>query len=141
MSRDAIEDLVHRYSDAVVRRDRAAWGATWADDATWSLGPGRDVTGRDAILDAWTSAMDRFEAVVQTVLNGSVDLDGDTGTGRWYVLEVMRPVGGAPALMIGHYDDTYACTGGTWRFAERRLTQHVRGPLDDAMRFPQVDDA
>ena len=49
MSRDDIQDLVHRYADAVVHYDGEQWGATWAADAEWTLAPGRELKGRDAI--------------------------------------------------------------------------------------------
>ncbi len=132
MSRDAIEDLVHRYSDAVVHADRVQWSATWADDAVWDLGKGRRVEGRQAIGDQWASAMTRFEAVVQTVMNGSVDLDdkAGVGTGRWYIHEVMHRSGGKRSLMVGHYDDRYVRTDDGWRFAARSLVQHYAGPGD-----------
>ena len=89
MSRDSIEDLVHAYADAVVHRNADQWSSTWAADAVWELGKGRQVEGRDAILDLWNSAMDGFKAVVQNVVNGTADLDdvAGTGTGRWYIHE------------------------------------------------------
>ena len=37
--RDEIGELVHRYSDAVTRRDGVQWSSCWADDASWALSP------------------------------------------------------------------------------------------------------
>ena len=89
MKRAPIEDLVHRYADAVVHRDEERWAATWAEDAVWELGRGNRVEGREAIAALWNSAMDGFAAVVQNVVNGTYELDDEagTGTGRWYVIE------------------------------------------------------
>lgn len=127
-----IRDLVHRYSDAVVHADRDQWAGTWAADAVWDLGRGRRVEGRDAILEAWITAMTRFDAVVQTVMNGTADLDetAGTGSGRWYIHEVMQRSAGDRTLMVGHYDDRYVRTADGWRFAERSLVQHYAGPAD-----------
>ena len=130
MSRDAIEDLVHRYADAVVHRDEMQWGATWAPDATWELGKGRRVEGRAAIVELWRSAMDGFTAVVQNVLNGTVTFDGDTGTGRWYVLEHWKRADDSAGILLAHYDDTYTCLDGEWLFASRELDVHYAGPPD-----------
>ena len=132
MSRDAIERLVHRYSDAVVQRDVEQWAATWAPDAVWDLGKGRRVEGRHAIREMWATAMTRFEAVVQLVANGDARLDeaAGTGTGRWYLHEAMRRSDGTNALMLGHYDDTYARIDDEWLFASRELTPHYQGPAD-----------
>lgn len=142
MSREAIEDLVHRYSDAVVHANREQWAQTWAEDAVWDLGKGRRVEGRDAILEAWISAMTRFDAVVQTVMNGTADLDEatGTGTGRWYIHEVMQRSAGDRTLMVGHYDDRYVRTGDGWRFAERSLVQHYAGPSDLSGSFRSAEE-
>lgn len=130
MSRDDIEDLVHRYSDAVVHRDTAQWSATWAADGVWDLGKGRRVEGPDAMVELWTRSMAACTAVIQTVLNGTAQLDeaAGSGTGRWYLLEALQRATGESELMIGHYDDTYTRTGAGWRFSSRLLTVHYKGP-------------
>lgn len=137
MSRDQIEDLVHRYSDAVVHSDGEQWAATWAPDAVWDLGAGRRVEGREAIVEQWHRSFARYAVVVQTVLNGTVDLDTSTGTGsgRWYVQETMRRSSGEAATMLAHYDDTYVRVDGGWRFASRSLSIHYRGPADPSGTF------
>ena len=141
MSRDDIEDLVHRYSDAVVHANRDQWSETWSDDAVWDMGKGRRVEGREAILELWLTAMERFDAVVQTVMNGAVDLDerAGAGTGRWYIHEVMQRSSGERSLMVGHYDDRYVRTNAGWRFAERSLVQHYSGPSDLSGSFRAAD--
>lgn len=132
MSRDQIEDLVHRYSDAVVHRDADQWADTWAPGAVWDLGDGRCVEGRDAIVELWRRAWDRYAVVVQTVLHGTVDLDTEagTGSGRWYIQEAARRHDGERALILAHYDDAYGRVDGGWKFTLRRLSIHYRGPAD-----------
>ena len=136
-SRDAIADLVHRYADAVVRRDPDAWSATWAADAVWELGKGRRVEGRDAILELWNGAMDRFSAVVQNVVNGTCELDDEagTGSGRWYILEHFRRADGEAGMLLAHYDDAYARTDDGWCFASRELVVQYQGPPDLSADF------
>ena len=138
MSRDDIEDLVHRYSDAVVHRDAHRWASTWAPDGVWDLGGGRRVEGREAIVERWHESMARYPVVVQTVLNGTVDLDtsAGTGSGRWYVQEMARRIDGEAVVMTAHYDDTYGRVDGGWRFASRRLSIHYRGAPDLSADFP-----
>lgn len=137
MSREAIAELVHRYADAVVHRDEAQWAATWAEDATWELGRGRRVEGRAAIVGMWNGAMDGFKAVVQNVLNGSVDLDDQSGhgSGRWYVLEHWLLADDSRGILLAYYDDTYTRTDDGWRFASRQLVVQYMGPPDLSAPF------
>ena len=138
MSRDDIEDLVHRYSDAVVHRDARQWASTWAPEGVWDLGGGRRVEGREAIVERWHESMARYPIVVQTVLNGSVELDegAGRGSGRWYVQEMARRIDGESVVMVAHYDDTYVRVDSNWRFASRKLSIHYRGPADPSGTFP-----
>ncbi len=132
MSTDTIEELVHLYSDAVVRRDPAQWAATWAPDAVWEIGKNRRVEGRDNIVELWTSAMDRFAAVVQNVVNGmaTLDLKAGTGTGRWYIIEHWQRADDSRGILLAYYDDLYVRLEGKWSFASRELTQQYSGPAD-----------
>ena len=136
MARDPIAELVHLYADAVVHHDGEQWGATWASDAVWDLA-GRRMEGRDAIVEFWNQAMGTFEAVVQTVLNGTYELDdaAGTGTGRWHIQESYRRAGGDVGILLAHYDDVYRFDDGRWRFASRELVVHYGGPPDLSAPF------
>ena len=127
-SRDAISDLVRRYSDAVNRRDPAAWSGTFAPHASWRLGPERVVEGRAEILRLWTKEMQKYLRVVQIVGGGSVVLDsgGRTGTGRWEFQEHTEREDGASSFMVAHYEDEYLQVDGHWFFANRSLVPHHR---------------
>ena len=137
MSRTEITDLVHRYADAVVRRDENRWASTWAPDAVWELGKGRRVEGRDAIVDLWNSAMDGFRAVVQNVVNGTAELDDGTGrgTGRWYIIEHWHRADDSRGILLAHYDDAYVRTADGWLFASRELVVQYGGPPDLSAPF------
>jgi SnoaL-like domain len=132
MSRDDIEDLVHAYSDAVVRRDTEQWASTWAADAVWELGKGRRVEGRDNIVALWTAAMGGFAAVVQNTVNGTASLDEDagTGTGRWYIIEHFQRADDTRGILLAYYDDAYVRIDGRWLFASRELVISYGGPPD-----------
>jgi ketosteroid isomerase-like protein len=134
----AVMTLVHRYADAVVNRDSAQWGACWAPDARWTLGPGRDVEGRDAIVELWRSAMGNFTAVVQTVANGTAwhqHGSADHAGGRWYISERFCRADGTRGILQAHYDDTYVRRDGEWLFASRALRVHYIGAPDLSAEF------
>jgi hypothetical protein len=132
MNRTAITDLLHRYADAVVRRDPDQWSSTWATDAVWELGRGRRVEGRAAILELWNSAMDGFSAVVQNVVNNTADLDDatGTGTGRCYIVEHWQRADDTRGILLAYYDDRYVRVDGHWLFAARELVIQYSGPPD-----------
>jgi hypothetical protein len=139
----AIQRLIHRYADAVVHRDGAQWASCWAPDATWDLGHGRLVRGRDAIVELWYTAMAGFAAVVQMVHNGEVwaGLDPDHATGRWYIDERYRRVDGTSGILLAHYDDGYVHVEGQWRFSRRFLQPHHAGPPDLSADFLNTREA
>jgi SnoaL-like domain len=139
-TREHIEELVHRYADAVGHRNADQWISTWAEDAKWVLGPGRDVSGRDDILALWRRAIGNFSSVVQNVLNGAVEVDENAGTatGRWYIMEHFKRASGEPGILLAYYDDTYARVGGQWQFASRELVRHYMGAPDLTGEFAFV---
>ena len=78
-----------------------------------------DLVGREQIL-AWR---DRREALVdyfvQTTHPGTIQLDGDTASGRAYLHEVIRLSDGSSHLNYAIYHDRYQRTGDGWKFTER----------------------
>jgi uncharacterized protein (TIGR02246 family) len=133
--RYAVHELVARYSDAVCRRDEPVFAATWAEDALWQL-PGMPLTqGREAIVALWLSVMARFPFVIQRMNNGTVELESDTGSGRWYLSEHIALEDGGIMINVGVYQDRYVRRDGSWQFAERHFSMlyHERREASDAV--------
>ena len=126
----AIADIVARYADAVNARDAGAWGATWAEQCTWALGPDRVLHGRDEVVTFWRAAMASFESVVQVVGHGHAREEGGGAVGSWMLFEVNRRAG-ADGIVLGCYRDRYVQCEGGWLFAERRFATMYRGGLLD----------
>lgn len=133
--REDIAELVHAYSDAVMHRDEARWAACWSEDATWSLPGGRDVTGRDAIVELWRTSMAKYDAVVQHVHSGTVSIEGGAATGRWHISEHCRRADGSPSILLAYYDDVYRREAQGWRLARRELAVQYQGPPDLSAPF------
>ena len=115
----AIRQLVAAYADAVNRRDESLWASTWAEDGVWDL-RGNVVEGREAVVALWNTAMGGFSFVAQLVYQGTLEIDGDRATGRWYLSEHLRPVDAETGrFTIGSYADEYTRVGGEWKFARR----------------------
>jgi uncharacterized protein (TIGR02246 family) len=134
----AIRALVARYADAVNVADADHWGRTWAEDAVWDLG-GKVVSGRDEIVSFWRTAMASFEAVIQMVSHGTVQVDGDGATGRWTIWEVGRRAGDG-TLVVGCYRDSYVRISGEWLFSGRTFRATYRGqvPAGEFLGFPSL---
>ena len=118
----AIRDLVHRYADAVCRRDQDAWAATWAEDGIWQLPSAPRMEGRDAIVELWANAMAGFPFVVQLINFGVLDIQGETATGRLDLTENLKFADGNGMYNVGVYQDRYKKTADGWKFAERHYT-------------------
>jgi ketosteroid isomerase-like protein len=78
-----------------------------------------ELVGREQI-QAWR---DRREALVdyfvQTTHPGTIQLDGDTASGRAYLHEVIHLRDGSSHLNYAIYHDRYQRTGDGWKFTER----------------------
>ncbi|MBT4911416.1 MAG: nuclear transport factor 2 family protein [Hyphomicrobiales bacterium] len=123
--KEEIRNLVEKYADAVCRRDEKDWSSTWHEDAVWDLGSMPPVEGKKAIVELWVQAMSGFPFAGQLIQNGTVDVDGDKATGRWYITEHLqfaeKDDAGNPTGMfnIGVYQDRYVKENGEWLFSER----------------------
>jgi uncharacterized protein (TIGR02246 family) len=113
-----IRELIDSYSDAVMRRDADAWGATWAEDGIWHFRTG-PVVGRADIVARWTSAMAGLRAVLFMAFPGSIQIDGDHAAIITHTFEHLEPTQGPPRFQAGIYNDKARRTDAGWRFAER----------------------
>jgi hypothetical protein len=125
-----IQMLAQRYADAVMRHDADAWSACWAEKGEWYLGMPEPMRGRDTIVAAWKSAMAGFPFAVFLVQPGIVEVDGERGTSRSYVEEILEDNDGNAMRVYGVYDDEVVREDGAWKFAVRRYNVMYRGPVE-----------
>ena len=118
-----ITELLAHYADAVNRRDLEAWTKVWSEDGIYTLNGASKRVGRDAIVALYEKAMAMVESMLQVVHNGTVEVDGDSATGRWYVSEHHGLGDGKSVYVIGVYQDRYIRTADGWKFAERHFDQ------------------
>ncbi|GGC02771.1 hypothetical protein GCM10011494_21600 [Novosphingobium endophyticum] len=117
----AIRELLEAYADAVTRCDAEAWGATWADDAEWSLPdyPEIGITrGHEAIVAMWIEAMKSYPGIMFEAWPGSIEVDGDSAVMRSYTSEVYDQDGNT-LRDRGVYEDTCIKVDGKWLFKSR----------------------
>ncbi len=117
----AIRELLETYADAVTRRDAQTWGATWAEDAEWSLPdyPELGTTrGRPAIVAMWIEAMKGYPGIMFEAWPGSIEVSGESATMRSYTSEVYDQ-DGVTMRDRGVYEDTCVKVDGRWLFRSR----------------------
>jgi len=125
----AIRDLVARYADAVNRHAEEDWAATWAPDGVWKM-MGNTLEGRDAVVGMWRGAMGFFSFVVQLIHSGTVEIEGETARGRFYLTEMGHTAAGDKMLTIAVYHDELAKIDGHWLFTRRQFEPLYQGGPD-----------
>ena len=131
--REEITELVARYADGVNRNDMEAWATIWSEDAVYSLSGGLKKNSREEIVALFTKSMASVESMVQLVHNGTIELDGDSATGRWYISEQQGLGEHGNFYVIGVYQDRYLKTAEGWKIAERHLDLLYREPRSGEM--------
>jgi ketosteroid isomerase-like protein len=134
-----IEALRGEFADAAMTRDFDRLAALFTPDAAWRIpAAGIEFTGRETIRDGIEGLQTHWEFLIQTVHPGTVQLDGDTASGRSYIAELGRFRDGTSHRNHGVYHDRYRHTPDGWRFTERvyEIQYHDATPLTGSAAHP-----
>lgn len=86
------------------------------------------VQGRAALMQFFSVDVPRIaERFWHFCSNGTVDLAGDTATGR-ISMEYLSVTQGRSYISAGHYDDVMVRTPDGWKFRSRRITFYFYSP-------------
>jgi len=115
-----IEALRGEFTDAVMMRDRARLALLFTPDGALRM-PNipAEMVGREEIRTGGERLQSQWDFFVQTTHPGTIQLDGDTATGRAYIQELARTRDGRQGLNYAIYHDRYQRTGDGWKFTER----------------------
>jgi ketosteroid isomerase-like protein len=115
-----IEALRGEFTDAVMMRDYDRVASLFTPDGVWRMPKiPVELTGRDQIR-AWGQRVPEFvDYLVQTTHPGTIQLDGDTASGRAYICELIGLRDGSSELNYAIYHDRYQRTPDGWKFTER----------------------
>jgi ketosteroid isomerase-like protein len=115
-----IEALRGEFSDAAMMRDRARLASLFTDDGALRMpNVPAELVGREQIRAGGERLQAQWEFFVQTTHPGTIQLDGDTATGRAYIQELMRLRDGSSHVNYAIYHDRYQRTPDGWKFSER----------------------
>ncbi len=118
LDREAIRDALSRFTRGMDRFDREAYLSAFHDDAEMAAGP---FVG--SARDCWDWAVPMHEEgqllTHHSLLNITIDLDGDTAHTETYYMFVARNRDETVVLAGGRYVDRFEKRNGDWRIALR----------------------
>ncbi|GAA2099472.1 hypothetical protein GCM10009801_71130 [Streptomyces albiaxialis] len=120
LDRFEITVLTGEFTDAVMMKDFDRLAALFTEDGQVRIPAGGiEMKGRDAIRAGVERLQGNWEFFTQTTHPGTVRLEGDTATGRAYLVELGRFREGGAHQNIAIYHDRYRRTPDGWRFTSR----------------------
>jgi ketosteroid isomerase-like protein len=127
-----IEALRGEFTDAAMMRDYDRAASLFTPDGALRM-PNipAELIGPDEIR-AWGDRVPEIvDFLVQNTHPGTIQLDGDCGSGRAYMQELIRTRDGRSEVNYAIYHDRYQRTGDGWKFTERvyEVRYHDTTPL------------
>lgn len=126
---DAVRRAVAESALAFDRRDRQRFAAIWSQRATWSVGPGHEVSGLPAILDEaqqmWTQVGPTHHWTSLPV----IDVHGSDAVAETDVQAVVRSADGTWTLTAATYRDRFERLDGSWLLVRRATDIHRTFPV------------
>lgn len=120
VDRIEIEALRGEFTDAAMVHDYDRFAWLFTEDGAWRMPyVGVEFVGRREIREGIERAQGFWEFFVQTTHPGTIELRGDTASGRAYIVEFGRVRDGRCQLHHSLYHDHYRRTNDGWKFAER----------------------
>jgi ketosteroid isomerase-like protein len=117
-----IEALRGEHIDAPMIGDYDRFASLFTEDAVWRIPFANvELAGRKEIRAGIERMQGAWEFWVQNTHSGTIQLDGDTASGREYVFEIGRQRDGRSVVMYGLFHDRYQRTLDGWKFTERVL--------------------
>jgi ketosteroid isomerase-like protein len=115
-----IEALRGEFTDAAMMRDYERLALLFTPDGALRMPNIPAELASQEEIRAWGERVPALvDYLVQTTHAGTIQLDGDTASGRAYIQELIRSRNGRTELNFAIYHDRYQRTGDGWKFTER----------------------
>jgi ketosteroid isomerase-like protein len=115
-----IEALRGEFTDAAMMRDYGRLALLFTPDGALRMPNIPAELASQEEIRAWGERVPALvDYLVQTTHPGTIQLDGDTASGRAYIQELIRSRDGRTELNFAIYHDRYQRTGDGWKFTER----------------------
>ena len=115
-----IEALRGEFTDAAMMHDYDRLASLFTQDGAVRMPyANTEIVGREEIRAGSERLQGLWDYFVQTTHPGTIQLAGDTASGRAYISELIRFRDGNSHLNYAVYHDRYQRTGDGWKFTER----------------------
>ena len=115
-----IEALRGEFTDAVMMRDYDRLASLFTPDGAVRIPDiNAEAVSREEIRAGSERLQGLWDYFVQNVHPGTIQLEGDTASGRAYIVELGRMRDGRSQLNYAVYHDRYRRTPEGWKFTER----------------------
>jgi ketosteroid isomerase-like protein len=115
-----IEALRGEFTDAVMMRDRGRLASLFTHDGAVRIPHiNAEAVSREEIRAGIQRLQGLWDYFVQTTHPGTIQLEGDTASGRAYIAELGRMRDGTSQVNYAVYHDRYRRTPDGWKFTER----------------------
>jgi hypothetical protein len=129
-----VRQLHARIVDAVFRKDQAAFGDCFTEDAEWRIA-GLVLSGRAQIAETLSRFLGGSHRVLMSFGTPSLKVGPGVAYGRTYVTELNALKDAEPFATIGIYYERFLDQGDRWRCGWRHFQLRYRGPPDLAAPF------
>jgi len=115
-----IEALRGEFTDALMQRDYDRFASLFTQDGAWRIPYiNVELVGQEEMRAGIERMQGLWDYFVQTTHPGTIQLEGDTASGRAYISEFGHMRDGRSELNYSVYHDRYQRTSDGWKFAER----------------------
>jgi ketosteroid isomerase-like protein len=115
-----IDALTGEFTDALMTRDYDRFASLFTQDGVWRIPYIKvEIVGREKIRAAIERMQGLWDYFVQTTHPGTIQLEGDSASGRAYISELGRQRNGRSEVNYAVYHDRYQRTPDGWKFKER----------------------
>lgn len=120
----ALKRLAQQYAAGADRRDPALFAGVFVEEGVIE-GPNGRIEGRARIAEVPAKLTQRYKSTLHTVLNQTVEIEGDSATGETYCLayHLLYPEEGRHMTRDWaiRYQDRFVRRDGEWKFLSRKL--------------------
>ena len=131
--KNAITELLIRYTATIDRRDWPTFHTVFTADADLDYGPFGSYRGADKVTESMDKAHRKFGHTLHRLSNVVVELiETDKATTRSYVdALLLNPDGNCGRQIVGFYDDEVVRGDSGWQIGKRRFTRVLMSEIGD----------